>query len=160
VKYLIVPGVAHGAGDVAISPSISLRTNRTVLPRLFFVQGGVKAVDLPVDALLNVKDDGAWHFFVRLGDLPAGFDLSPYASGNASVYFPKVSCSSPVDTEASMVSNGSGLLVLNEDPAGRWRATIDGKIVKPFRINGFQTAFPVTGAGRHEFVITRPTQLL
>ncbi|GAB2555936.1 hypothetical protein [Rhodanobacter koreensis] len=160
VKYLIVPGSVHGAGDVPIDASISLHTNPHALPRLFFVQGGVKAVDSPVDALLNVKNDGAWHFFVRLGDLPAGFDLSPYASGNASVYFPEVSRSSAVDTEASMVSNGSGLLVLNEDPAGRWRGTIDGKIVKPFRINGFQTAFPVTGAGRHQFVITRPAHLL
>jgi hypothetical protein len=159
VKYLIVPGPAHDTRDVPIDPKISLRTNPHALPRLFFVQGGVQVVDSPVDALLNAKEDGAWHFFVRLKDLPAGFDLSPYASGDASVYFPEVSRSSTVDTEASIVSHGSGLLVLNEDPAGRWRATIDGKIVNPFRINGFQTAFPVIRAGRHEFVIARPTHL-
>jgi hypothetical protein len=119
----------------------------------------VKVVGSPVDALLNIKDDGSWHFFVRQKDLPAKFDLSPYSAGDVAVHVPDVSRSSPVDSKATLISNGSGLLVLNEDPAGRWLATIDGKTVKPFRINGFQTAFPVIGAGLHEFEIKRPTDL-
>lgn len=160
VKYLIVPHAESGSGDMQLDPSISLRTNSHVLRRLFYVQGGVKAVDSPVDTLLNIKDDGTWHFFVSIGDLPNDFDLSPYASGIAKVSFPVIAYSSSVVTRGTIDPTGPGLLVLNEGIAGRWSAMIDGKRIKPFRINGFQTAFPVSGAGPHDFVITRPTHLL
>ena len=159
VKYQIIPHQDSHAGDIVIDKAVSVHTNEHVLPRLFFVQGGVKIVESPVDALLGTSDDSTWHFYIAPTDLPPRLDFSPYTFGNSVVTIPDVSANSPVEIKASLVSEGAGLLVLNEDPAGRWEATVDGIVASPIRINGFQTAFPVTNAGRHEFDIKRPTHL-
>jgi hypothetical protein len=159
VKYQIIPSQDSQTGDIAIDKAVSVHTNEHALPRLFFVQGGIKIVESPVDALLSTRDDNLWHFYVARNDLPSRLDFSAYTVGSCAVTVPNVSVNSPVDIQASLTSGGSGLLVLNEDPSGRWKATVDGKVVTPIRVNGFQTAFPVTSAGEHEFEIKRPTHL-
>jgi hypothetical protein len=159
VKYQVISHGDHQPGDIAIDPAISLHVNAQALPRLFFVQGGMQITASPVEALLAIKDDSPLHFFVEAKDIPPHLDFSPYTKGDSVISLPVVSDSSPVAVKASLLVKGAGLLVLNEDPAGRWNATIDGRVVTPIRINGFQTAFPVLEAGQHDFEITRPTHL-
>ena len=159
VKYEILPSQESQPSDVSIDQNLSLRINARALPRIFFVQGGVKVVKSPIDALLNVSNPGTWHFFVASHDLPRGLDFSPYAAGDPTIVRPDITENTPVTIRVSLLSNEPGLLVLNEDPAARWRATLDGTPVKPIRINGFQTAFPVAQAGHHQLEIERPTRL-
>lgn len=159
VKYTVVPSQDRVAGDVPIDDKVSLHINSQALPWLFFVQGGVKIVASPIDALLQVKGEGSRPFFVAPRDVPGDIDFATYARGDAVVQPVNVDSGNAVDIKGSFVSMANVLLVLNEDPAGRWHAMIDGKPVKPFRINGFQTAFPVTGTGRHTVEIRRPTHL-
>lgn len=160
VKYTVIPSHDRVAGDMPIDDKISLHIDPHALPRLFFVQGGVKVVASPIDVLLQVTGDDVAPFFVAPKDLPAGIDFSLYERGAAAVEPVQVGVGDAVDIKGSFVTNEAVLLILNEDPAGRWRAVIDGKPVESFRINGFQTAFPVTGSGRHVVEIRRPTHLL
>lgn len=160
VKYQIVPDSPAVGGDIKIDDKISLRLNRHALPRLFFMRAGVQMTDSPVDALLGVSDDGAAHVFVARSDLPSGIDLGPYQSAGSTPVVPDVLDNDAVHLKAILDAKGSGLLVLNEDMAGRWRATIDGKPAMPFRVNGFQTAFFLNGAGRHTIEVSRPGPVL
>lgn len=160
VKYQIVPDTPSVGGDIKIDDKISLRLNRNALPRMFFMRGGVQMVKSPVDALLGVPDDGAAHVFVARADLPSGIDLGPYQSAGSTPIVPDVLDNDAVHLKAILDAKGGGLLVLNEDMAGRWRMMIDGKRVMPFRVNGFQTAFQLNGAGRHTIEISRPGHVL
>ncbi|MGC1547376.1 MAG: hypothetical protein WA777_02500 [Rhodanobacter sp.] len=160
VKYTVIPNHDRVMDDVPIDVKVSLRIDPHALPRLFFLEGGAKMVASPIDALLNVTAGDVVPFFVAPKDLPAGIDFSPYVRGDAVVQPVQVSFDNTVDIKGSFVTNGPVLLVLSEDPAGRWRAMIDGKPIESFRINGFQTAFPVTSAGQHTVEIRRPAHLL
>ena len=160
VKYTVVPNRDRVAGDVPIDDKVSLHIDPHALPRLFFVRGGVKVVVSPIDALLQVNANDVAPVIVAQKDLPAGINFSPYVRGEATVQPVTVSFGNSVDIKGSFVSNGAALLILSEDPAARWRGVIDGRPVKSFRINGFQTAFPVMGAGQHTVEIRRPTHLL
>lgn len=160
VKYQVVPGKPFADGDIKIDRKVSLRLNQRALPRLFFVQGGLQLVESPVDALLGISDDGVMHVFVLPNDLPLGVDLRPYMLVSSTTTLPCLLDNGPVHMKARLETKGSGLLVLNEDMAGRWSATIDGKRVMPFRVNGFQTAFLMTGEGLHTIEISRPSHVL
>ena len=160
VKYQIIPDKERVAGDARIDDTVSLRLNQDAFPRLFFMRGGVQMVESPVDALLGVPDDGVAHVFVARADLPSGIDLAPYQSAGSTPVVPDVMDNDAVHVKAILDAKGSGLLVLNEDMAGRWRMTIDGKRVTPFRVNGFQTAFLLNGAGRHTIEVSRPGPVL
>jgi len=160
VKYQIVRETPSVDGDIKIDDAISLRLNQNALPRLFFVQGGVQIVKLPVDALLGIRDDGAVHVFVAQDDLPPGIDLGAYLSANAAPVVPTLLDNGAVHVSAIFDTKGSGLLVLNEDMSGRWRAIVDGRKVMPFRVNGFQTAFVLNGAGLHTVAVSRPGHVL
>jgi len=159
VKYEILPSSKSLPSDISIDRDVSVRTNIRALPRVFFVQGGAKIVDSPIESLLNASSLDTWSFFVAQIDLPRNFDFSSYGKGNPTLIFPDVEKDTPVDIRVSLRSGAPGLLVLNEDPAARWRARLDGKSVEPIRINGFQTAFPVATAGQHQLEIRRPTHL-
>jgi len=156
VKYQVIPDKTYVDGDIKINNKIALRLNRHALPRLFFVRGGVQLVKSPVDALLGIPDDGAVHVFVAQRDLPPGVDLGVYMSASAAPVVPTLLHNGGVQVRAILDTKGSGLLVLNEDMTGRWRATIDGRRTMPFRVNGFQTAFLMNGAGLHTIEISRP----
>ncbi|HEV2538428.1 MAG TPA: hypothetical protein VGU03_01865 [Frateuria sp.] len=160
VKYRVVPAVPPVGGDIRIDDKISLRVNQHALPRLFFVQGGVQVVKSPVDALMGAPAGGIVRVYVAKEDLPSGFEPGEYPSDRATLTVPTLLEDGPVRVHAIVETRGSGLLVLNEDIAGRWRATIDGKRVKSFRVNGFQTAFVLSGVGLHTIEISRPGHVL
>lgn len=158
VKYEVIPNNRRQPSDPSIDQQISLHVNARALPRVFFVQGGVKVVQSPIDSLLNASST-TLHFFVAPRDLPNGLNFSPYAAGGPTIILPDMNKNTPVDIRGTLRAEGPGLLVLNEDPAARWQATLDGKPVDTMRINGFQTAFPVSTAGQHQLEIKRPGHL-
>jgi hypothetical protein len=160
VKYQVIPSNERLGDEIKIDDKLSLRLNQHALPRLFFVQGGVQVVKSPVDALLGIPDDGEVHVFVAQDDLPPGIDLSPYTTTRSNLVVPEVTDNGAVHVRAIFDTEGSGLLVLNEDMAARWRATIDGKQVMPFRVNGFETAFILKGQGLHIVEVSRPGHVL
>ena len=160
VKYQVLPNKSSVDGDIKIDDKLSLRLNRQALPRLFFVKGGMQVTNSPVDALLSVPDDGVVHVYVAQDDLPSGFDPSAYLSDGATPVAPTLLENDAVHVQAILDTQGSGLLMLNEDMAGRWKATIDGKRIRPFRVNGFQTAFLLNGAGLHTIEVSRAGHVL
>lgn len=160
VKYQVVPRQPIRNDDIRIDDKISLRVNPQALPRLFFVQGGIQVVKSPVDALLATPDDGVVRIFAAQEDLPSGIDLSQRESGEPTQTVAHMLDNGAVQLRAQLDTKGSGVLVLNEDIAGRWRATIDGQPVAPFRVNGYQTAFHLEGGGTHTVEISRPGRLL
>jgi hypothetical protein len=160
VKYQVVPAEPSAGSDIRIDDKISLQVNQRALPRLFFVQGGVQVVESPVDALMGAPAGGMVHVYVAREDLPSGFEPGEYPSDSTTLMVPTLLENGSVHVQAIVETRGSGLLVLNEDMAGRWRATIDGKQVRSFRVNGFQTAFLLSGAGLHMIEVSRPGLLL
>jgi hypothetical protein len=160
VKYQVVPAEPSAGSDIRIDDKISLQVNQRALPRLFFVQGGVQVVESPVDALMGAPAGGMVHVYVAREDLPSGFEPGEYPSDSTTLMVPTLLENGSVHVQAIVETRGSGLLVLNEDMAGRWRATIDGKQVRSFRVNGFQTAFLLSGAGLHMIEVSRPGHLL
>lgn len=159
VKYEVVQDNERAPGDLHAEGDIFLHVNDRALPRVFFVQGGVKVVNSPVDALLAVSGDSPLPFFVASRDVSKQASFAPYTTGPATISFPSVTKNNSVRVSATLASARGGLLVLNEDPAGRWRATVDGQRAVPIPINGFQTAFLITGPGYHQVEIERPTHL-
>lgn len=159
VKYILLPSTAARSGDIVLRPGLALRTDPAALPRLFFIGGGLRVVDDPVAALRALNDPSPLRALVAARDLPAGFDIAPFASAP-----PALSTPAPIENRrtrlrATLINDRPGLLILNEDPEARWRARIDGKAVPAIRVNGFQTAFAVPNAGRHMVEIERPGRL-
>lgn len=160
VKYQIVPSQPSRDDDIKIDDKVSLRVNLHALPRLFFVQGGIEVVKSPVDTLLGAPDSKVPQIYVTPKDLPLGIDPAQQAATSPKLVIPHLLVNGATELRGLLETQGSGVLVLNEDIAGRWRATIDGRRVDPFRVNGFQTAFLVNGAGMHTIEISRPGALL
>ena len=159
VKYEIIPSNQSHPADAPIDQHVSLRINTGALPRLFFVQGGLKVVNSPINSLINANTPDGKVFFMSPRDVPRHFDLSPYTAGEPAIILPDAIKNTPVDVHASLHTTAPGLFVLNEDPAAHWRAILDGKSIAPIRINGFQTAFPIAQAGQHQLEIWRPSHL-
>jgi hypothetical protein len=159
VKYRLLGDAAARPGDRRLRAGLWLRTNAAALPRLFFVGGGMRVVDDPIEALRASRDTTPAHALVAPDDLPDMLDAEAYARGMPGVVLPRVSENRRTRVRATFESARAGLLILNEDPDARWQARIDGKPVAAFRINGFQTAFAVASAGHHEIEIVRPGRL-
>lgn len=159
VKYRLLGDAAARPGDRRLRAGLWLRTDPAALPRLFFIGGGLRVVEDPVEVLRTSQGASPAHALVTRKDVPEALDVEAYARGVSAVILPRVSGNRRTRLRATFESDGAGLLVLNEDPDARWRARIDGKPVAAFRINGFQTAFAVGAAGRHEVEIVRPGPL-
>lgn len=159
VKYILLPSTAARSGDIILRPGLALRTDPAALPRLFFAGGGTRVVEDPASALRTLDDPSPLHVLVAARDLPAGFDVAPFASGTPMLAAPALSENRRTRLRATLVNDRPGLLILNEDPDARWYARIDGKTVPAIRVNGFQTAFAVPAAGRHVVEIERPGRL-
>ena len=161
VKYrLLGDAAAARPGDLGLRAGLWLRTDPAALPRLFFVGGGLRVVDDPVEALRTSRETAQARALVAPDDVPDTLDVEAYARGTPRVVLPRMSENRRTRLRATFESDHAGLLILNEDPGARWRARIDGEPVDAFRINGFQTAFAVGTAGRHEVEIARPGRLL
>ncbi|MEP6633187.1 MAG: hypothetical protein ABJA62_03175 [Luteimonas sp.] len=156
VKYIVLPKTAARSGDWPLDAQFVVRTDASALPRLFFVRGGMQIMEDPVAALRALQDGDPLHIFVAPTDIPRSLDAAKYKSGTPRASTPALSKNDRTQLHAALFTDGPGLLVLNEDPAARWRATVDGQEVLAFRINGFQTAFAIANAGRHDVVIERP----
>ena len=156
VKYVLLPDVRAMPGDRRLRAGLWLRTDRTALPRLFFVGGGVRAVEDPVEMLRTASAATPVQALVARRDLPETLDVDLYGRGLPTITMPRVSENRRTRLRATLDSDRAGLLVLNEDPGARWQARIDGKPARAFRINGFQTAFAIPDAGHHVVEIGRP----
>lgn len=159
VKYRLLGDAVARPGDLGLRPGLWLRTDPAALPRLFFVGGGLRVVDDPVEALRTSRETAPAHALVAPDDVPDTLDVEAYARGMPRVALPRMSENRRTRLRATFESDHAGLLILNEDPGARWQARIDGKPVDAFRINGFQTAFAVGTAGHHEVEIVRPGRL-
>jgi hypothetical protein len=159
VKYHLLGDAAARPGDLGLRAGLWVRTDPAALPRLFFVGGGLRVVDDPVEALRTSHETTPERALVAPGDLPDTLDVEAYARGTPHLVLPLLSENRRTRLHARFESARAGLLILNEDPGARWQARIDGKPADAFRINGFQTAFAVGTAGRHEVEIVRPGRL-
>ena len=159
VKYLLLPDTAAKPGDRRLRPGLWLRTNPAALPRLFFVGGGLRVVENPVETLRAAGNANPVQALVARRDLPKALDVDLYGQGVPAIAMPRLSENRRTRLRATLDSDRPGLLVLNEDPDARWQARIDGKPAIAFRINGFQTAFAIPGAGHHVVEIGRPGRL-
>ena len=159
VRWSIHPGDAARPGDVPLRPGLVLRTHEDALPRLFLLSGGLEVVDDPVEHLRRAGDASPLRAAVRSDNLPAGLDARALAGPGRPGGDVALRRNDRTRLEATIRADGPGLLVLNEDPAARWRATLDGEPAQLFRVNGYQTALYLPAAGQHEVRITRPGRL-
>jgi hypothetical protein len=159
VKYRLLGDAAARPGDLGLRAGLWVRTDPAALPRLFFVGGGLRVVNDPVEALRTSRETTPAHALVAPDDVSDTLDFEAYARGMPHVILPRMSENRRTRLHATFESDRAGLLILNEDPDARWQARVDGKPVDAFRINGFQTAFAVGAAGRHEVEIVRPGRL-
>lgn len=159
VRWSIQPASAARPGDMPLRPGLVLRTHDEALSRLFLLSGGVEVVDDPVEHLRHIGDASPLRAAVRRGDLPPGADARTLAGAGRPGGHVALRRNDRTRLEATIEADGPGLLVLNEDPAARWRATLDGERTRLFRVNGYQTALYIPAAGRYEVRITRPGHL-
>ena len=159
VRWSIQPASAARAGDVPLRPGLVLRTHDAALPRLYFLSGGVEVVDDPVEHLRRLGVASPLRAAVGIGNLPADVDPRALAGRGRPGGTVVLQRNDRTRLEATIDARGPGLLLLNEDPAARWRATLDGERVQLFRVNGYQTALYVPAAGRYQVRITRPGRL-
>ncbi|MBJ6983464.1 hypothetical protein [Luteimonas sp. MC1750] len=159
VRWSIWPDADARAGDEALRPGLVLRTHDEALPRLFFLSGGLDVVADPVEHLRQAGDASPLRAAVRSAHLPAGVDVTALAGPGRLGGAVDLRHNGRTRLEAGIEAEGPGLLILNEDPAARWRATLDGRPAPMFRVNGYQTALFIPGAGPHEVRIERPGRL-
>src|SRR5690606_12054737 len=146
-------------GDERLRPGLVLRTHPEALPRLYFLAGGVAVVDDPVEGLLALGDASPLRAMVRVGDLPAGVDAAQHAGAGRTGGAVTVHRNQRTLLSAMVEADGPGLLILNEDPAARWHASLDGRVTPMFRVNGYQVALVVPARGQHAVRIVRPGPL-
>lgn len=147
-------------GDQQLRPGLMLRTHPEALPRLYFLSGGMAVVDDPVEALLAAQDDASpLRALVRAGDLPTAIDPADHAGPGRPGGRVVLERNARTLLLATVHADAPGLLVLNEDPAARWHATLDGRPAATFRINGYQVAVEIPSRGRHAVRIERPGPL-
>lgn len=160
VRWSLWPEDVARPGDELLRPGLVLRTDPQALPRLFFLSSGVEVVDSPIAELRRLGSTSPLRAMVRAGDLPAGFDADAHAGNGRLDGEVTISRNDRTLLEAMVQVPGQGLLILNEDPAARWHATLDGRPVAMFRVNGYQSAIAIPGAGLHSVRIERPARLL
>ncbi|MEN1940081.1 hypothetical protein WCE39_03105 [Luteimonas sp. MJ174] len=158
VRWSLWPEDAARAGDEALRPGLVLRTDPQALPRLFFLSAGVDVVDSPVEALRRLGNASPLRAMVRAADLPPGFDVGSHAGPGRLDGRVTSTRNDRTLLEATVQAPGPGLLVLNEDPAARWHASLDGRPAAVFRVNGYQSAIAIPAAGSHAVRIERPAR--
>ncbi|NLA67758.1 MAG: hypothetical protein GX856_05855 [Gammaproteobacteria bacterium] len=156
VRWSLWPEEHAAPGDEALRPGLFLRTHPEALPRLFLASG-VDVVDSPVDALLGATAVPR-RAFARREDLPPGVDAGSGAGPADAGGEVHLRRNDRTLLEATVEVDGPAVLVLNEDPGARWRATLDGRAVPVFRVNGYQAALALPARGRHEVRIERPAR--
>lgn len=159
VRWSLWPEAAAHPGDEPLRQGLVLRTHPDALPRLFFLSGGLELVADPVGYLVGLGEASPLRAVVRAEDLPAGLDPGAHAGSGRAGGDVSVSRNGRTVLEATVDAREPGLLLLNEDPAARWRATVDGRPVQVFRVNGYQAALVLPSPGRHAVRIERPGRL-
>lgn len=160
VRWSILPAAAARPGDEPLRSGLVLRTEAAALPRLFLLQGGLELVDDPVASLLASADASPLRALARAQDLPAGLDAGAFAGPGQAARGMTVQRNGRTLLLADVDAAGPALVLLNEDPAARWRATVDGRPAPVFRVNGYQAAVALPAAGRYRVRIERPGRLL
>ena len=160
VRWSLWPTADARAGDEPLRPGLVLRTHEDALPRLYLLGGGLELSEDPVGYLRGLGTASPLRAVVRPVNLPPGFDAATLAGEGRLAGTVTVHRNARTRIEALVETGAPGLLVLNEDPAARWRATVDGRRVRMFRVNGYQTALLIPGPGRYEVRIQRPGPLL
>ncbi|MBB1472857.1 hypothetical protein H5368_07415 [Luteimonas sp. MC1782] len=160
VRWSLWPEADARPGDERLRPGLVLRTHPDALPRLYFLAGGMDVVDDPVTTLLAAGPVSPLRALVRAIDLPAGVDAVAHAGPGRIGGRVTLQRNAGTVLLATVDADGPGLLVLNEDPAARWRATVDGHTAPMFRVNGYQVALAIPARGRHSVRIERPGQLM
>lgn len=159
VRWSLWPETQARPGDERLREGLVLRTHPQAVPRLSFLGGGLELAEDPVAHLLALGDASPLRAVVRPSELPAGIDPAAYAGPGRTGGAVTLLRNARTVLEASVDVHEPGLLLLNEDPAARWRATVDGRPVPVFRANGFQAALAITSPGRHVVRIERPARL-
>ena len=159
VRWSLWPEADAGPGDLALRPGLVLRTHSAALPRLFAIRGGLQLSNDPVATLIELGDDTPLRAVAAPGDLPSGLDATAFAGSGSRAHCITMLRNARTLLEATLDCDAPVLLVLNEDPAARWQATLDGAPVPTFRVNGYQAAIAVMAGGRHDLRIERPARL-
>ena len=160
VRYVLLPEASMVHGDRLLRPGLALRTDPSALPRPFLVEGGLAVAGHPVAVLLDARDAAPLRVVARAADLPPGLDRAAHATGEPRRAHVALGVNTRTRLVATVDSEGPSVLVLNEDPRARWRATVDGLPAPVFPVNGFQAGVALGARGRHEVVIERPGRLL
>lgn len=160
VKYRIVPAEGTDAAPEPQAAGAAVQVDAGALPRLFVVDAGIRIVPSAIAAVIAMPQDSAPAIHVSASELTRkGVSLGGVPGGSLRYRGLAPVSSDAVRTEAVVRTDGSALLVLNEDPGARWRATIGGQWSPALRVNGFQTGFLIPAAGEHVVVIRRPATL-
>ncbi|MBJ6982372.1 hypothetical protein [Luteimonas sp. MC1572] len=160
VRWSLWPEADAQPGDEILRPGLVLRTHVDALPRLYQLVGGMAVVADPVESLLAHGQASPLRALVRAGDLPAAVDAARHAGTGRLDGEVTLHHNARTLLLATVDATGPGLLILNEDPAARWRATVDGRATPMFRVNGYQVALEIPARGRHAVRIERPGRLL
>ena len=159
VRWSIWPQAAARPGDELLRPGLVLRTHPEALPRLFYLSGGLEVVENPVEYLRQLGDESPLRAVVGAVNLPDNLDAAGLHGLGRLTGKVDLNRNTRTILEATVETSEPGLLILNEDPAARWRATVGGQATPMFRVNGYQTALFIPAAGRHEVRIERPGRL-
>lgn len=154
-RWTLLPGDDTADGDTRLRPGLALRTDPSALPRLYFLAGGIAVVADPARAWRDAPGTSPLRALLTADALPAGLATG----GTGTLGTLEVEASRRTRLVATVDATRPGLVILNEDPRGRWRATVDGRPAAMFPVNGYQTAVAVTAPGRHRITITRPARL-
>lgn len=159
VRWSLWPEADALPGDAPLREGLVLRTHPDALPRLFALHGGLQASDDPVAELLAVGAGSPLRAVVDPADLPAGVERAMFEGEATRAECIDLRRNDRTALDATVNCPRPVLVLLNEDPAARWQATLDGTPVPVFRVNGYQVAIAIDAPGPHALRIERPAHL-
>lgn len=159
VRWTVWPEADARPGDAPLRPGLVLRTDPAALPRVFALAGGLETSVDPVATLLASDARSPLRAVVQPTALPPGVDAGDFGGPARLADCLVVERAARTAVEVRLDCPHPVLLVLNEDPAARWRATVDGTAAPVFAVNGYQAAVAIRAPGPHAVRIARPARL-